>query len=81
MSVAPHLVDEAVRLGLIEPDETWRYLSDRRADPPEWDDYATRLEAAIAMCASGAPAFDHVDHFVEDTRDGRRLPPPRKVTK
>jgi hypothetical protein len=64
----------------------------RWPDPPEWDDPGPRLEAVIAMCASGAPAelssrtvvingkpIPEPPRFRHGQRN--RPPRPRKVTR
>jgi len=68
------LLAQAIAAGLVTPDELDQ--SNRPAvtpDPPEWADPARRIAAAIAMCASGAPASLPPRPA---TIDGRRVPAP-----
>ena len=55
-----------------------QWPTERWPDPPSWSNYATRLEAQISRAVSGARAVDSIDHVVEHTPTGRRLPPPRR---
>lgn len=81
MAVAPHLVAEAIRLGVIRPEDADRFLFDGPPDPFAGYSLAQRWEWCIRHAASGAPAFDTVTASVEDIRDGRRLPHPAATRK
>ena len=50
-------------------------------DPPEWDDYLQRIEAAIRSCSSGVAAYATLSASVEELPSGRRLPHPRTKRK
>jgi hypothetical protein len=81
MAIAPHLVREAVRLGIIAPGDTARFLYDIPPAPTPSPDpfaeltYEQRIAAVIRACSSGVAAFSSIRLVVEDS-DGNRLPPP-----
>lgn len=73
--VARHLVDEAIRCGIITEAEAPLYRDPPRERKP-WRNDAERIEYVIAGAASGAAAITGVTLTVEDTGSGRRIPPP-----
>ena len=81
MAVAPHLVAEAVRLGVIRADDTHRFLFDDPPDPTRDMTYAQRLAYTIRTCSSGVAAITNVAHIVEHIPSGRTLPPPPKESR
>ena len=73
--VAPELVAEAVRLGIITEAEAPLYRDPPRERKP-WRNVAEHLEHVVKSCSSGAPAIDSITIHVEEVATGRTLPAP-----
>ena len=77
--VAPHLVAEAIRLGIIDAADAPRFLDSPEPAPapaPQWRNAAEHLEHIVKSCSSGAAAIDSITAHVEEIDSGRMLPAP-----